>query len=228
MTKVVLLLILTASPAVHASQNLYDIWRNNQATQHMQQKKMFEAYEEFNQLLSEQPFHPLFQYNMGASFVAVEEPQKAIKMYTELLKLNPLPPQVEFATLYNLGVLHSMKGGDIDQALAHYQKALGLNPEYKEIKTNIELLMKQNQGKGKGEGKDKNQQQNQEQKDSKGEQPKEPKEFTNKKQPNQFDSKDMSKGDVKKILEELKKQEQRIRAKHERKGGKEADREKAW
>ena len=38
----------------------------------------------------------------------------------------------------------------------------------------------------------------------------------------------LSECDVKKILEELKKQEQRIRAKHDRKGGREADRDKNW
>ena len=227
MNKFVFLVILLLSFKALGTGDLRDIWSNNQAVKHMEQKKMLEAHEEFTQLLSQKPFHPLFQFNLGSSFIAVEELPKAIKMYNEILKLNPLPPQIEFATYYNLGVLNSLgEDSNIDLALENYQKALALVPDSKEIKTNIELLFKGGKGKGKGDKKDKKDQ-NQDQSD-KGEQPKEPQKFTNKKQPNQFDGKEMSKGDVKKILEELKKQEQRIRAKHDRKGGKESDREKNW
>jgi Ca-activated chloride channel family protein len=218
-----LFLIPQISERAQASE-LGDIWRNNEAVQHMQQKKMLEAHEEFTQLLSEKPFSPLFQYNMGASFMGVEEPDKAIKMFTELLKIRPLPPEVEFAAYYNLGVLNGMEGRNVEAALKNYQKALQFSPESKEIKTNIELLLAGGQGGGKGENKD---QQDQQQNQEGEEQPQEPQEFTNK-QPDQFKGKDMSKSDVKKILEELKKQEQRIRAKHDRKGGKEVDREKNW
>ncbi len=223
-----IIVLVFVSFDVWASNNLRDIWRNNRAAKHMQQKKMLEAHEEFTQLLSEKPFHPLFQFNMGSSFIGVEEFGKAIKMYNEVLKLNPLPPEVEFSVYYNLGVLHSLEGGDIEKALKNYQNALKFQPESLEIKTNIELLISSSGGGGKGDKKDKSDQQNE---DGKGEeQPKEPQEFTNKpqKQPGQFNDKEMSKGDVKKILEELKKQEQRIRAKHDRKGGREADKEKNW
>ncbi len=210
-----------------ATNDLRDIWRNNEAVEHLKQKKVLEAHEEFTELLSEKPFHPLYQFNMGSSFIGIEEMEKAKQMYAEILKQNPLPPELEFAVQYNLGVLNSTKGGDTEKALAHYQKALALQPESQEIKTNIELLM-QSQGKGgKGENKDKNKDKKNKDESEEGEQQKEPQSFQNK-QPDQFKSKDMSKGDVKKILEELKKQEQRIRAKHERKGGREADRDKAW
>lgn len=220
-----LFIALFALPA-QASTNLNDIWRNNQAADHLTQQKMHEALSEFSQLLAEKPFHPLFQFNLGASFIGTEEPDKAIKMYNEILKLNPIPPVVEFGTYYNLGVLHAAKG-EIDQALENYQKALAINPDSKEIKTNIELLFQQKQGGGKGKDKNKDQS---EEKGEEGEQPKEPQEFTNKpqQQPGQFDGKEMSKSDVNKILDELKKQEQQIRANHERKGAKEADRDKNW
>ena len=214
---------------------LGDIWQNNQASKHLAQGKVTQAHESFIQLLSEQPFNPIFQYNLGVSFIAVEELDKAIEMYKDVLKMKPLPPEVAFASYYNLGVLHSPQGerpGDLDQALANYQAALEFQPDSLEIKTNIELLIKEGGG-GKG-------QQNQDQKDSsdpnkanqdpsqQGED-QENQKFTNKPQPNQSKDKPMSKEDVKKILEELKKQEQRIRAKHDRKGKKRtADREKNW
>ncbi len=219
-----LFFILLYSANTWASMGLFDIWRNNQAVNYLGDKKALEAHDELLQLLSEQPFNPLFQYNMAFTFIATDEKKKAIQMYEEILKQKPLPPEVEFGAYFNLGVLYSMKGmsDSIDPALDSYQKALGLYPDSKEVKTNIELLFQGGGGKGQGENK----------KDSdkgEGEQPKEPQEFTNKpQQPNQFNSKEMSKGDVKKILEELKKQEQRIRAKHERKGKREADRDKDW
>ncbi len=170
------------------------------------------------------PFNPIFQYNMGFSFIATEEKKKAVQMYEEILKQKPLPPEIEFATYFNLGVLYSLKefSDGIDKALEYYQLALNVRPDSKEVKTNIELLFQSGKGKGKGDKKEQS-------KEGEGEdQPKEPQKFTNKPQPNQFKSKEMSKGDVKKILEELKKQEQKIRAKHERKGKREADREKDW
>ena len=52
--------------------------------------------------------------------------------------------------------------------------------------------------------------------------------FTNEPQKSQYESKDMSRRDVEKILNELKKQEQRIRAKHQRKNRKEENRGKNW
>ncbi len=224
LSMIAFMVLLPWSPA-EASHGLSEIWDNNKAVVHMQQEKFIEAHEEMTELVSKKPFDPIFQYNMGTSCMTVEEPEKAIQMYGEILKQNPIPSTVEYVTYYNLGFLYSLEGGDIDKALHYYQQALNLNPTSVEIKTNIELLMAGGQGGGKGDKKDKS---DQPQDGEDGEQPQEPQKFTNKQQPNQFNSKNMSKSDVKKILEELKKQEQRIRAKHDRKGGKEVDREKNW
>ena len=117
-----------------------EIWRNNRAVDQMNQKKVLEAYESFHQLLGQNPFHPLFQFNLGASLITVEEPEKAIKMYKELLKSRALPLPMEFAVLYNLGALYGLKE-DVDQALDFYQQALDKNPDSKEVKINIELLI---------------------------------------------------------------------------------------
>lgn len=218
-------LILCLGAEAFASSDIREIWRNNQAVNHMTQKKVTEAHEEFTRLLAQSPFHPLFRFNTGGSFVATEEPDKAIAMYKEVLKLNPLPPEIEFATYFNLGFLNSLEGKDINEAVKNYQKALALQPNSKEVKTNIELLFKGGKGGGKGD----NQEKSDDPKNQEGEeQPQEPQKFTNKPQPGQFEGKDMSKGDVKKILEELKKQEQRIRAKHQRKGKRQSDRDKNW
>ena len=225
MIKFVFLFFL--NPSLMASPPLMEIWQNNQAVDMMTQGKVLESHEQFVQLLGNNTFEPIYQYNLGASFIAVEEIEKAKKMFEEILKLNPIPAQLAFVTNYNLCSLYSLKEGfDVEKSLKHYQAALAFQPDSVEIKTNIELLIKQQQGGG--QGKDKKDNQDKQKGENDKEQPKEPQEFTNKPQPNQFDSKDMSKQDVKKILEELKKQEQRIRAKHDRKGGRQQDRDKNW
>lgn len=211
-------------PMTWAGPSLVEIWDNNQGAEMMAQKKMTEAHETFSEALAKDPFSPILQYNLGASFIGIEEYEKAAKMYKEILKQEPLPPEVGLASSFNLGALYHQALKDTDQALKYYQKALEYDPESEMVKTNIELLMMAQGGGGKGDSDKKDKPQEGED----GEQPKEPQQFTNKPQPNQYDGKDMSKQDVKKILEELKKQEQRIRAKHDRKGDKEADRDKNW
>ena len=189
----------------------------------MNQKKVLEAYESFHQLLGQNPFHPLFQFNLGASLITVEEPEKAIKMYKELLKSNGLPPQMEFAVFYNLGVLYSLEE-DVDQALDFYQQALDKNPDSKEVKINIELLIQKAGSNGKKRKKDSQKKGS----NSEDETQKTPMKFTNEPQKSQYKSKDMSRRDVEKILNELKKQEQRIRAKHQRKNKRQEDHGKNW
>lgn len=219
--------ILVSTPLFCHGSNLVEIWDNNQAVDFLNQDKKMEAHEEFTKLLTDQPFNPLYQFNTGVSFLGVEEVDKSIAMNEEVIKNPVAPPEILFASKFNLGVLFSSKK-EIDKALEYYQKALEHNPTSKEIKTNIELLIQQQGGKGKGDGenKDKNKDENQDENSEDGEQPKEPQKFQN--QPKQFNSQEMSKSDVNKILEELKKQEQQIRAKHERKGDKEADNAKNW
>lgn len=230
-TILILLGLLYTSFLRAESVGLHDTWINNRAVDDMDQKKQIEAYEQLSDLAVRNPGNFLFLFNLSSAFIGVEQNKNALKMLQELEKATePMDPILKFAIHYNLGVLFSDKKlMDVDQALHHYQQALAVNPESKEVKTNIELLFKSGQGQGKGENQD-NQEGDQEQKEQdEGEQPKEPQEFTNKpQQPNQFNGEDMTKQDVNQVLDELKKQEQKIRAKYDRKGKREADRAKNW
>ena len=220
----ILLIFFFYSSGVFATDSISDIWKNNRGVDLLVQGKKQESFEEFSKLLTEKPFHQLYQYNTGAAFFSIEEVEKAKKMYGELLAQPNLDPRIEFAAYFNMGVLYSLKeGGDVDRALEFYQKGLALRPESKEIKTNIELLLKQNPGGGKG--KDKNKKKDNE--NGEGEQEKEPQKFTNEQQ-NEGQGKNLNQQDVRRIMEELKKQEQKIRAKHDRKGKKEGSRGKNW
>ena len=127
---------------------------------------------------------------------------------------------------------------DVPSILALYQKALEVVPTSNETKTSIELLTQNQQGQGGGgDSKDQKDQQNQnqdqqDQKDQKDQEKKEdqPKQVQQspKYKPRPFQGKELSEMDVKKILGELKQQEEKIRAEYNRKEMKEQPRDKDW
>jgi Ca-activated chloride channel family protein len=86
---------------------------------------------------------------------------------------------------------------------------------------------KKDQGKG---DQDKDKEPPKDPKDPKDKEKEQPKEYgkNQKPQPKKFDSKELTEGDVKKILQELKQQEQKIRADFNRKEVKEQPRDKDW
>jgi len=226
-------LLFGLNPAL-ASEDLGQIWRNNEAVTLQGQEKMIESFEAFAKLLGENPFDFVFQFNMGTGFLTTEDVEKAKQLFEQLNTTKDLPPELQFYVAYNLGVINGSTG-NVDSALEAYQKALEFQPDSQEIKTNIELLIQKKKGggggkdkkkqKGKGKGSDKKKSDKPDEGD-KDEEEKEPQQMQN--QNPGYKGKEMSKGDVKKILEELKNQEQKIRAKHDRKGKREKDREKNW
>ncbi len=243
-------LIVFAVFASHA-QNIDLIYKNNKAVRVFGVEKKMEAYEQFLETLILDPFEPTVQFNVGSALQALGEVEKSEKLYKQLLKdvnshlANGLAEEeqqrwlkVKFALLYNLGV-HYQTTQKIDEALESYQQALELIPDSKEIKTNIEMMFNSSGG-GKGEGKDKNK--DQQNKDGKGESDKEQGEgdkqeeqqpsdgdrTNDRKKGTEFDQTHLSNEDLKRIMDELKQQEQNVRAKVQRKGEKSAPKEKQW
>jgi TPR repeat protein len=143
--------------------------------------------------------------------------------------------RIKFGALYNLGV-HFQAAKDPEQALNYYQQALELYPDSKEIKTNIEMMFRGGgSGKGepnkdqKGEGQEGDQQQDQQPKEGdQGKKPQPQGDQQDKNKKNQFDQKQMSMEDLNRIMEELKQQEQNIRAKVNKKGAKSEAKDKEW
>lgn len=189
-------------------------------------------------------FNATHMLNMGLSLESLGRPDDAAKAYKAAQKYAQAPEE-KFASFFNEAQLLG-KAKRVDEALALYQQALTIQPDSKEAKTNIELLTQQQQGGGEGENKDQQQggQQNQKQsgqgdsqgdqkqdqkdKESEGEQ-KEKKYAENPKYvPRQFSGKELGESEVKKILGELKNQEQRIRAEYNRRDSKERARGKDW
>lgn len=208
---------------------------NNEGVKLMEKKESYQAYQKFIDGLSKAPFDPVLHLNLGLSFELNEEFDKALKEYDGVAKDERVHPDLRFKASFNAArVKAHLK--DIPGALIRYQAALNINPESNEAKTNIELLWN-GQGGGKGEGKDnqdnkdqqdQKQNQDQQQKDEKkqGDQKQPPQQ--KKPQPQKFESKELTQQDVQKILDELKNQEQRVRAEYDKKNTREVPREKNW
>lgn len=215
---------------------------NNEGVRTFSEERRVEAHERFMESLAEVPFSPEVHYNIGTSFLVNQEFEKALSEYEQTLKLaagaGKREAALRFHAHFNAAIaLTQLKR--IDEALEHYQRALDLNPESVETKTNIELLT-QNQTGGQGEGEqqkqDSDNQSGQDQ-NNQGQAPhQEPTDQQKKRQqgnqkkqePRPFDSEQLSKQDVQKILEELKRQEEQIRAKMQREGAKDAPPDKDW
>ena len=225
------------APSSVLASTVKSYWQTSLGVAKFAQKSYYPAYQEFLKALEEDPLSPELQMNLARTFEVNEEFEKAEKAYKGALKFIPEKDPLRFQALFNLaGALG--KQSKIEEALVNYQAALELQPESQEVKTNIELLWQQGGGGGKGENKDKN-------KDEKGKDKQQPKDGEGKdkdqkqnpdqsdqkepkKQPKPFQSQELTPQDVKKILDEIKNQEQAIRANEYEHNAKEAPRGKDW
>lgn len=91
----------------------------------MQNKKIKEAIEHFEAVLSFNPIFPNALINLGVLYRANKEPQKSIACYEKLLKEFPgiLPAR------YNLAMV-LMSGGNFKEAIPHLEKIVQVFPEY--------------------------------------------------------------------------------------------------
>lgn len=209
------------------------------------------ALNKYLEAMAYNPFRGEIHLDAGLSFQGLQEAEKALQAFSEAEKLaEQTQDQVlVFMARFNKGVLLGA-AKRIDEALAAYQSALEVYPSSLETKTNIELLTQgQGGGGGEGENQDQNQDPNQNsqgqnKKDQKGEgqddkkddkdesdqdeQEKKGPQSAPKYKPRPFDGKELSEADVKKILGELKRQEEKIRADYNKKERKEPPRDKDW
>ncbi len=204
------------------------------------------SYKKFVSALASDPFNPIIQMNLGLSFFLNKEFDKALQAFTASLRLSPDLSEIKFYALFNSGAAEGMDK-KIDLALEYYQKALEIHPDSIEVKTNMELLM-QNQGQGKGKGSEQDSQdKNKDSSDQgKGKSPNPNEDKKNQKQDNsqnrnenqkiqngdgkkpKLSDETLSPEQVKAILDELKNQEQKIRAQENEQGKKETPNGKDW
>ncbi len=218
---------------------------NEKALKNLQAGQGTNAQGPLLEALADHPLNSTLHLNLGLSFDLLSQADKAKASYQQALE-NAQSPLEKFAALFNLGLIEQ-KAKNKDKALGFYQQALAMNPDSKEVKINIELLTQKNQGqKGQGDPKDEpnsdgqsnedQKDQNQSEKDSKDKkdqdqqdqgQKEKPKKYA-KNQPQQFKSQELTEGDVKKILGEIKQQEQKIRAEFNKKESKDSPKDKDW
>jgi tetratricopeptide (TPR) repeat protein len=235
--------LLAALTSTAYASEIQGILRNNEGVRKLESGRRVEAYDRFTDALVDLPFSGEVHYNLGNSFLANKEFEKALNEYVQAIKTSPgdssREKDVQFKAYFNSAIaLTELK--KTDEALDLYQKALDLEPDSIEAKTNIELLTQQSQGGGQGDNQDKNkdkkdQKDQKDQKQGEGQdkkdQQKKPENQNQQKPqptPRPFKSEQLNQQDVSKILEELKRQEEQIRAKMQREGAKDAPRDKDW
>jgi tetratricopeptide (TPR) repeat protein len=195
---------LTFSPQNFIATNLTRLY--------LMAEKWEAAQTEMLKALRRSPLEPELHLNLGIAQMGMGHIKKALGSFKMAEELSA-DSSVQFVARFNQALVLS-QNKQINEALAMYQKALEILPDSKEVKTNIELLMQGQAGQGEGENQD-DPKEDQEGKDGKNQ--KEPKNFkANEQYKPKFDSKNLSEGDVKKILEELKRQEQQIHGNEER------------
>lgn len=238
--KLTLLLLALWSGAATQASTIQSYLSNRSALSAMEKKQYMESQKSLLQALESDPLDPRLHLNLGMNLYAMEEPAKAAQAFASAAKVARTREE-KFVALFNEAFCLG-ESKQIEKALEKYQEALGLNPESREVKVNIELLLaqqgqgqgdgqgdpsqnQQGQGKGQGQGQDQKEDQKDQQgqgQDQKQDQPQ------SQKKPQNFKSQDLSPSDVKKILEELKSQEQGIRAKEYDKAPKERTGGKDW
>ena len=206
------------------------LWHNRQGAQAMVEKRASDAQAHFLQALGVDPFISEIHTNLGLTFFELKQGENALKSF-EAAEKWAANPQAHFISRFNQGVTR-MTDKKVEEALMAYQRALEVKPDSLETKTNIELMLiqqAQQDGKGEGEGKEGQGQGKNEDSQDQGSEDKKNKDYKQSEQYQMKESKgDLSSDDVKKILGELKQQEQKIRGQYYRNEVKEKPLEKDW
>ncbi len=207
-------------------QELNAISLNNTGVSLLKADSVSLAQRNFMEALALKPFDPTLHNNLGVSLDASKEFEKAIQAYT-FAESKAEQETVKFSARFNLAQ-GLAKQAKINESLKWYQQALEIDPTSNETKTNIELLTKQQKSNGGGGGDNKDKEKDKDKKDDKSDQEK-PRDYqaNEKYKPRPFKG-ELGESEVKKILGELKQQEQKIRADYNRKDIKEQPRDKDW
>ena len=184
------------------------------------------AYQHLLEAMEKKSFDPRLYLNLGLAFELNGEWDQAFLSYEKAKKYSGDDPRIDFLSLYNGARVRGLQQ-KIPEALSLYQGALEIIPDSKEVKTNIELLMRLHQQQQKQQAKNNQGDSDKDKSDSQGDQENKDGPIQNRKdQPRIFKS-ELSEDDIRNILDEIQTQEQKIRAK-EHKQSKEKPREKDW
>jgi hypothetical protein len=224
-----------------------ELGRDWEAKSLVKSERYEDALQKYLEMIEVNPNRFSTHSNIGVLLSMLQKPEESEKSLLHALQLaeNSKNAEAIFSIRFNLGVFYGAQK-KVAQALEHYQQALEVLPTSIETKTNIELLIQQQQnqqGQGESNSQDKNNQQsqggqNQQQNDQQGDQEQkdqqqpqndQQRQNSSRYKPRPYQGDQLSEGDVKKILGELRNQEQKIRANFDKKEkGKSRDNEKDW
>ncbi|OQW47914.1 MAG: hypothetical protein A4S09_14035 [Proteobacteria bacterium SG_bin7] len=193
------------------------VYNNREGLKGLLQKKYNSSQNDFLKALETEPDDARLHLNLGLAYQAVKDNERAAKEFQAATRFAKTD-ELKFFGNFNAGQATAAK--NVDLALRYYQQALKYKPDSHETKHNIELLLKGKSGGGEGEKKD---DQKSDDSEDKGQ------DRTNKQsnEPQPYKGKELTSQDVQNILEELKNQDQKVRAK-ENSNGKERNLEKDW
>jgi Ca-activated chloride channel family protein len=189
---------------------------NQDGVTHYKSEDYSGAFNDFAKALGKDAYNPTFHFNLGDAFLKNGDAAKAMSEY-EAVEQNPKASgELKFKSMFNAGNA-ALQAKDTAKALKYYQRALDYNPQSQEVKTNIELALQEQKGGGSSDEK-KDDKDKKDQKDDKQQQPqpndsKQGQQEKPKEKPKPFQSQALNENDVRRILEELKRQEEQIRAK---------------
>lgn len=174
------------------------------------------------------------RFNLGVILGAEKKYEAALEQYQEALFFHP----DSFETKINIELLVAQKDQqdqkDKDQKEKDQKEKDQQDPKQKDQQDPKKKDQDKKDGKGEKDPKDQKDdkdkgkgQQEKSEPDKGKDQQKKPGEYE-KPKPQEFKSQELTPGDVNKILDEIKQQEQRIRADYQRKETKERPREKPW
>ncbi|MEK6772805.1 MAG: tetratricopeptide repeat protein [Bdellovibrionota bacterium] len=223
------------------------LWHNRESLKQLSNKNLEQSQKELIDAFQFDPYQFELHLNLGFNLELQKDNEKALKQYSaaEVYAQNPFQ---RFVSRFNRAQLLAQEK-KVEEALAEYQRALEIAPSSKEVKTNIELLIQQQEGQGQGKGEDQknkeqdkdseeskdkkdgeNKDQDKKDKDDKDGKKEEKKDYkpNQKYKPREFKG-ELNPSDIKKILDEIKQQEQKIRAEYNKKNDyKERPRDKDW
>lgn len=231
-------LLVAGAVILGSGLSIQSIELNNEAVENLNEENSYFAYKKIVTALEDDPFNPYIQINLGLAFLLNKEHDKAIKIFSSVARSAENNSELKFQALFNAGVA-SAQSGKISLALEYYQQALEIKPDSQEVKTNIELLWQGN-GQGKGnsqseegdqdEGSDSEDKQKGNDKEKKKENPESENRDERENEPSQekLGKEALSQEQIQAILQEIKNQEQKIRAEENKQGTKEAPNGKDW
>lgn len=209
--------------------------KNNHAIKNLEKENLMESFRSMAEVVSEYPYDAKLHYNLGVVLEKMGESKKASQEFIAASRLTN-DKELLFQSYFNAATAlgfgktdEKEKEKNIDTAIQLYQKALEFNSESIEAKTNIELLTQIESGGGGGGGNQNQEQNKKDQKQSSQGQQEQKKDAPKPKPtPKPFQSKELSEQDAKKMLDEIKRQEESVRAKMNEKKQKERPLDKDW